>query len=134
MIQFPALNIDTQNAQKLAETGLLFDQFIYTDSPTIFDTYYAQQKYVDSKGDIYQLIAKQPTTVWWRRLLRFLPNTYKVTLLFQATGDRLTLDETKAKVLEVVQQLTQDDQARTQWIADIRTANSIEALLVIQQE
>ena len=133
MIQFPAVNINFKNWPELEDTNFLFDEFIYTKNIDIFKTYFENQYYADSRGKVFRLIAKKPPYELWRRLLRFLPNVFKVTLIFEPTDKTLSLNEFKHMLIGGINTYEQDEFTEA-WKLNIENSDSIEKIMNYEHE
>lgn len=128
MIEFPVVNIDFKNWPELEESNFLFDEFIYTDDEGVFKIFYKNQLYVDSKGKIYKLIGKQRPRELWRRVLRFLPNAFKVVLLFEPTNKTLSINEFKQLMLKGIDNYGSDEFTKA-WKLFIQNSHSINQMM-----
>ncbi|MEQ9439201.1 MAG: hypothetical protein RIG62_09135 [Cyclobacteriaceae bacterium] len=132
-MQFPMLNItDTQwRAEYDVSIYVLFDEFIYTDDDKLFSTYFQDKFFCDTHGQIYRVIGKRPPQQIWRRVFSFLPNVYKVTLLFKDTGEKMPLESVRHFMLTQMQNLRHqsDDESLPDWITQVEKAKPFQGIL-----
>ena len=128
-MKFPLLNISepSWNDEDVIEF-ILFDEFIYTNNETTFTRYLKDKLFCDCRGDIFIVKDKVPPIAWWRKAFKFLPNTYKVKLIFQKTGEKISVTELKNYMIERVNGLSEDE-FRSEWINYLKQAKSHEELI-----
>jgi len=120
------INITNLNwNEKELDTSSFFlsDEFIYTDKKAYFDKYLLGKEFCDCSGNIYKVISKTKPTETWRKILKFLPNVYKVKLEIRSVNKTMTLEEFRNFMLTRVKEL-EDDGIRQEWIEAIIKAKS----------
>lgn len=124
-MKFPLQNISKSNLRDEDPLNyILFDQFIYTDSEIFHNEYLKNQSFCDCLGDIYTIKNISLPTEWWRKAFKFLPNVYKVELIFQITGKRIKVDELKDYMIERIREMSRTDRFNIKWINYIRNAKT----------
>lgn len=128
-MKFPLLNISETNwNDEDTIEYILFDEFIYTDKETIYERYLKNKLFCDCNGEIFIVKDKIPPVAWWRKTFRFLPNTYKVKLIFEKTEKKISVDELKNYMIERVNELSEDE-FRSKWINYLKQAKSHKELI-----
>ncbi len=98
---------------------ILYDDFICTTDQSYHHQYLLNKKFCDSKGEIYQLIELEFPKSGWRKALKFLPNTYKITFKFHKTGEHISVAELQNHLLEKAAQL-KDSDFKTEYISSLQ--------------
>lgn len=106
----------------------LFDQYIYTGSNRIFNLHYKDKVFCDCNGNLYKVVGKTPPTETWRNLLRFLPNTYRVTLELMPLNQTMQLEEFRQFVLDRLNSLENADFIND-WILKTKNAKTYREIL-----
>lgn len=83
-MRFPIANVSIKdwNPQEDYYNYILMDPYIYSSSDEFFESFYKNHKFVDSEGNIFKVVDRRIPESWWRKVFHFIPNFYKVTLLF----------------------------------------------------
>ena len=83
-MKFPLIILTETNWQ---EEDLMeytrFDEFVYTDKQPLFDKFLKDKSFCDCDGCIFIVRDRIPPKQWWRKTLKFLPNIYRETLVFE---------------------------------------------------
>ena len=74
---------------------------------------------------------KQPKSIF-RKLFFFLPNIYKVELIFEATNEYITLDDLRDFMIERIKTLGYG-KFEVKWILELQKAKSYEELILGKQ-
>ena len=85
-MKFPLLNVTDKNWNEVFDLTVfvLFDRYIYKDKEVLFHKYYKNKIYCDADGKLYKVIDSCPPTEFWRNILKFIPNVFRVTLTFES--------------------------------------------------
>ncbi len=134
MIRFPAINISNPNFNKEEDltSFLLLDAFIYNDTESYFQEYLNEELFCDSHGKIFKTIGKKQPKSIFRKLFFFLPNIYKVELIFEATNEYITLDDLRDFMIERIKTLGYG-KFEVKWILELQKAKSYEELILGKQ-
>lgn len=129
-MKFPIANITIENWNPNEDYLLyiLMDPFIYKDDEKLFRDYFFNYKFVDSNGDIYRLVDRRLPTSLWRRTLKFLPNIFKIELIFTKTNERMDIEAVRNFIIRQVGKLSEKDLAKD-WIKLIKNAKTISEIL-----
>ena len=128
-MKFPAANVSLKDWDPNEDYLLyiLMDPYYCRSENEFYRTYYHNQKYVDSNGEVYKVIDKKPPKSLVRNIFRFLPGVYKVELIFSNTGEKMGLVEVKEFILKQVKKI--EDENASEWIDHINKAQSIQEVL-----
>ena len=134
MIKFPAINISNPNFSKEEDltSFLLLDAFIYSDTETYFKEYLKDNLFCDSKGKIFKITGKKEPRYLFKKVFFFLPNIYKIELIFEATNEYMTLDDLRDFMIERVKTLGYG-KFEVKWILALRKAKTYEELILGKQ-
>ena len=134
MIKFPAINISNPNFSKEEDltSFLLLDALIYNDAEVYFQEYLKDNLFCDSNGKIYKITSKKHPKSILRKVFFFLPNIYKIELIFEATNEYMTLDDLRDFMIERVKSLGYG-KFEVKWILELRKAKSYEELILGKQ-
>jgi hypothetical protein len=129
-MEFPITNISTNKWTKEEDPMLfmLVDQFIYTGNIRLYRDFYFKQKYVDSKGDIYTVVDRVLPTSFWKSLLRFIPNTYKVELVFKPTAEKMDIETFRNYMIDRIK-ITFGVPESDNWVNQIKEAKTFKAIM-----
>ncbi len=129
-MRFPIANVSLKEWDPKEEYLLyiLMNPFIYNNNDDFFKSFYLNQKFVDSEGNIFKVVEKRPPRQWWRKVFHFLPNVYKITLAFVKTGETMDVEEVRRFILKQVNRIKEADNI-PEWIAQIRKAKTIQEIL-----
>ena len=100
---------------------VLFDEFIYNYSDDLYDRYYKDKIFCDSLGELYQVTGKVFPTAAWRKLLRFIPNVYKIKFELKKMNRQMELEDLRRFMLARINELEQTDFDK-KWLAFIKQA------------
>ena len=130
MIKFPAINISNPNFSKEEDltSFLLLDAFIYNDAEIYFQEYLKDNLFCDSDGKIFKIIGKKHPKSIFKKVFFFLPNIYKIELIFEATNEFMNLDDLRDFMIERVKTLGYG-KFEVKWILELRKAKSYEELI-----
>lgn len=131
-IEFPILRINSKSWKDQEDLMPLFDGYIYTSSDQVYYDYVHEKEFTDCKGDIYKVTGRVFPVSFWRRLFRFLPNVYKVKLIFIETGRKIELADFKTDLIAGIKRFDTTDTVETsdQWISQIQESKSIKEILM----
>ena len=134
MIKFPAINISNPNFSKEEDltSFLLLDAFIYSDTETYFKEYLKDNLFCDSNGKIFKITGKKEPRYLFKKVFFFLPNIYKIELIFEATNEYMTLDDLRDFMIERVKTLGYG-KFEVKWILELRKAKTYEELILGKQ-
>lgn len=127
MIQFPLLNI----SEKRWTADSWYESFVWDDyicSDTYFDIYLRGKLFCDCSGKVYQISHQILPTAWWRKVFRFLPNVYKIELVFKEVPQSISLAELKEYVLVRIGDLPADE-TRAEWKRKVVAARTFEEVI-----
>lgn len=126
-MRFPIANVSYEwNPKEDYTHYILMDPYVYTNNEQILNEFYLNQKFVDSEGNIYRIVDKRLPTSWWRKAFHFLPDVYRVTLLFYKTVDKMDLEQVRSFVHKQVSKKAEDT---TKWLGHIKKAKTIQEIL-----
>ena len=128
-MKFPAANVSITNWDKNEDylIYILEDEFIYTTDNQLYKEYFLDKLFVDSKGDVYQLIDRKLPSLF-RQVLSFIPNFCKVELIFKPTKNKMTIEEVRLHLLNQINKLD-DDQNKFEWIEKLKNAKTYEEIV-----
>jgi hypothetical protein len=129
-MEFPITNISTTKWTS-KEDPMLFmldDPFIYTGDSQLYHDFYFQQKYVDSKGDVYVIVDRLLPTSFWKSALRFIPNTYKVELVFKPTNEKIDIETFRTYMIDKVK-LSIGVPDSDNWVNQIKVKTTFKAIM-----
>ena len=134
MIKFPAINISNPNFSKEEDltSFLLLDAFIYSDTETYFKEYLKDNLFCDSNGKIFKITGKKEPRYLFKKVFFFLPNIYKIELIFEATIEYMTLDDLRDFMIERVKTLGYG-KFEVKCILELRKAKTYEELILGKQ-
>jgi len=134
VITFPAINISNPNFSREEDltSFLLMDAFIYNNAEAYFQEYLNEHFFCDSNGKIFKIIGKKQPKSIFRKVFFFLPNSYKIELVFEATNEYLTLNDLRDFMIERVKTLGYGN-FEVKWILELRKANSYQELILGKQ-
>ena len=130
-MNFPLINISepTWNDDKLDIVALIvFDPYAYTERPSFYDRYMVGKSFCDCNGEIFIYKKRILPESWWRKTFKFLPNVYKVKLIFESTGKTISVDELRNYLIERIAGLP-ESQFNKKWIDDLKAANTHEDII-----
>ena len=121
---FPALAISTKKwiTDDLMDY-ILWDEYIYTNKESVFQKYYKDNLFCDGEGKIYKAIRKNEVTENWRNWLRFIPNVWKTTIIFQDMNEEMSVEQLRNYILERISDLKQDTSTR-EWKINVQKATT----------
>lgn len=127
-MKFPLLNI---SEEKWIIDDLLeyidFNGYFYSADQNLFEKYAYQKLHCDSEGSVYKVVGKTPPK-GWRNYLRFIPNVYREKLIYEATNEKMGLDDLRKYVLMKVDKL-EDNEFKSEWISNVKQAESYQELI-----
>jgi len=134
-MKFPIINISHRNP--VEEEDLLIysltEALIYTDNEKVFKEFYENQFFCDAEGRIFECTKRiLPTSGGWRSAFKFLPNTYKVQLVFKATGKTLDKETLRSALLNRAEKVEDSDFVKF-YKEYIKKADSWEQLIIGEQ-
>jgi len=88
--------------------------------------------FCDSHGKIFKITGKKQPKSIFRKLFFFLPNIYKVELIFEATNEYITLDDLRDFMIERIKTLGYG-KFEVKWILELQKAKSYEELILGKQ-
>lgn len=129
-MRFPIANISIKEWNPLEDYVhyILMDPFIYNNNEDFFKTFYLNQKFVDSEGNIFKVVDKRLPTSWWRKTFHFLPDVYKITLVFVKTGEKMGIEDVRQFIIKQVTRTRKADNT-SEWLAQIKRAKTIQEIL-----
>lgn len=129
MMKFPAANISIQKWDKNEDylIYILEDKFIYTTDQKLFENFFLNNLFVDSKGEVYKVVDRKLPSLT-RRIFSFLPNFCKIELLFKPTHDKMTLEEVRQHILNQLVILDQN-QNTADWIHSVKKAKTFQDVI-----
>lgn len=128
-MRFPIANISQEwNPQEDYLHYILMDPYIYNGSDQFFKDLYLNNKFVDSEGKIYQVVDKRLPTSWWRKAFHFLPDIYKVTLLFIKTEEKMDIEAVREFVSNQIVKIKKAE-GTNKWLGQIKKAKTIQEIL-----
>jgi len=126
---FPAINISTT---KWIEDDLMeyviYDNFIYTNEESLFYKFYENQFFCDGNGKIFKAVRKSETIKTWRKWLRFIPNIWKIEIIYENTNKELSIEQLRNFLLTRVSDLNQNEFIK-EWKIDIKNAKTYMELI-----
>lgn len=129
-IDFPLINLSSdQWIEDDLMLFVLYDEYIYNDSSLLFTQFFKDQYYCDCQGQVFKLIAKKKPDEWWRNAFRFLPNVFRVTLVFEATAKTVSVDELANHVRRKIAPFKFDD-FKDKWLEVLNTATTHAEILL----
>lgn len=129
-MKFPVANISIDNWDSNEDYLLyvLMDPFIYRDDEKLYRDYFFNYKFVDSNGDIYRLVDRKLPTSLWMRVFKFIPNVFKIELIFTKTNERMDIELVRNFIIKQIGKLSDQDSA-SDWIKQIKNAKTITEIL-----
>ena len=129
-MKFPMLNVtDTDWYSEYDLTVyFLFDEFIYTDNNKKFNTYFKNKLFCDCTGVVYKITDKTLPSQLWRRIFKFLPNIYKITLTLEKTDKRFSIEEFSSFMIDRLNTQKNDDVINS-WIKSVEQATNFEDIM-----
>lgn len=123
-IEYPLMRINSNTWVDSEELFPLFDQYIYSSKKQIFETYFFDKEFIDSKGTLFKVIAREPTENILRKWFKFLPGVYREKLVFKKISKKIELNDFKEDVIRGIKKFDSDatKEISIEWIADIRKA------------
>ncbi|MDR2882838.1 MAG: hypothetical protein LBU98_03580 [Alistipes sp.] len=128
-IKFPAANVSVKDWDKNEDylAYVLFDPYIYTPKEATFRRYWAGQSFVDSSGTVFKATGRiMPPRV--RQVLSFLPNFCRVELVFEPTGQIMSMEEVRSHMLRQLEKLDNYGN-KAGWIENVKRAATIEDII-----
>lgn len=107
---------------------MLDDPFIYTGDNQLYQDFYFEQKYVDSKGNVYVIVDRILPTSFWKQVLRFIPNTYKVELVFKPTNEKIDIETFRTYMIDKMK-LTIGVPDSDNWVNQIKEKTTFKAIM-----
>jgi hypothetical protein len=128
-MKFPAVNVSITNWDKNEDylIYILEDEFIYTSDNQLYKEYFLDKLFVDSNGDVYQIIDRKLPGLFLQ-ILSFIPNFCKVELIFKPTHIKMTIDEVRLHLLNQTNKLD-DDENKFEWIEKLKKAKTFEEII-----
>ena len=105
-MKFPVANVSLRewNPREDILLYVLIDPYIYRNDDKLYREFYYNQKFVDSEGEIYKIIDKRLPSSIWRSIFRFLPNVFKIELIFITTNEKMGIEEVREFYLHQIQE------------------------------
>lgn len=130
-IEFPIARINSKSWLDHEDLMPLFDGYIYTSSDQVYYDYIHEKEFTDCKGDIYRVTGRIFPTSFWRRFFWFVPNVYKVKLIFRKTGRIIELEDFKKDLIAGIRRFDTSDtvESGNAWINEIQNSKSIKEIL-----
>lgn len=116
-MKFPVANVSLRewNPREDILLYVLIDPYIYRNDDKLYREFYYNQKFVDSEGEIYKIIDKRLPSSIWRSIFRFLPNVFKIELIFITTNEKMGIEEVREFYLHQINNLPKEDYIN-EWI------------------
>ena|GEM_PF-1640532 len=131
MIKFPIINIAVENWNDLEDANCLFAEFTYTDNNKLFNKFFHNQEFVDCTGKTFKIIGKELPKSSWRHVFKFLPNVFKVKLIFEKRDKVFELNEFKRLIATGIAQY-EENELTFNWLKRVKENNSIESILNLE--
>ncbi|WP_224484689.1 hypothetical protein [Robertkochia aurantiaca] len=124
-MKYPIINISNNNWQDFEDvlTFILEDPYYCTNNKKVLKTYFLNQRYCDSNGNIFVANRLNPIGGFWKSILSFLPGSKKGEIIFTPTTKTMELKELKEFVLDRVNEL-EADEFTMKWIGKIHNSKS----------
>ncbi len=106
----------------------LFNAFIYTDDDDYFNNFLKNNKFCDCSGTVYVIKDKMSPTQLWRKIFRFIPSVYKVTLQFEKTDESIPFELFKVLFITKNDFIQHNDIVSKYWIDLVKKSESFEDL------
>lgn len=130
LMKFPIANVSIKDWDPEDDylKYILENQFIYSNSTKLYRDYFLNNKFVDSNGEVYQVIdIVQPGLL--RQLFSFIPGVYKGELIFSTSGELLDLEQVRQHILKQINKL-ENDGYKQEWIKKIKDAPTYEDVIL----
>lgn len=129
-MKFPVANISIKNWNPKEDFLLyiLMDKYIYRDNSQLYKTYFYNKEFVDSNGNIYKIVDQKKPTSLWRKIFKFLPNVFKIELIFKKTESKMDVENVKQFILRQIKNLPKDE-TNNSWIEKIKKSKTIQEIL-----
>lgn len=129
-MRFPIANVSIRdwNPQENYDHYILMDPYIYNKRDDFFRSFYKDHKFVDSEGNIFKVVDKRLPRSWWRRLFHFLPDVFRISLVFIKTGERMEMEDIREFVLKQISKVKHGDNL-SGWITHVKNARTINEIL-----
>lgn len=106
-MKFPMILISNNNVEKyyFPMDYVLFDKFWYCSNQKIIEDLCLNHIFCDYNGSLHQVVGIEHPTSFWRRVFKFLPNTYKCTLKIKPLQEKMSLEDIRKFMLHRTDQL-----------------------------
>ncbi|TCI90598.1 hypothetical protein [Tenacibaculum sp. M341] len=130
-IEYPLMRINSDTWIDYEELYPLFNQYMYASKKEIFETYFFNKEFIDSKGRLFKVIACEPTENILRKWFKFLPGVYRQKLIFEKTSKKIELHDFKEDVIRGIKKFTSEatKEISMEWIADIKNAKDFRSVI-----
>ena len=94
-MKFPMINITEDSwSNKHVLDNMLFEPWIYNDNNANFEKHFKGALFCDCRGEVYRVIDKRGEG-GWKKWFGFLPNFYRVHLVFEKVDQPIELNTVK---------------------------------------
>ena len=121
---YPIFNLYPQWEEELIQEFVRYDDEYHSNDKDFFETYFLGQTFVDSEGNLYQLVSAEDYSVtnFW------IFKSYRKKLHFKPLNERLSFEEFKSQLQKRASTLN-IDQVKQDFHELLKSAHSIEELL-----
>ncbi len=129
-MKFPIANISIKNWNPEEDVLLyiLLNKYIYRDDNQLYQSFFYNKEFVDSNGDIYLLVDQKKSTSLLRKIFKFLPNVFKIELIFKKTKNKMDIENVREFILRQIGKMPKDAN-HANWIEQIKNAKKIQEIL-----
>ena len=123
-IEYPFMRINSSTWTNDEALFPLFDEYMYSSKEQIFQTYYFDKEFIDSKGTIFKVVGREPTQNIFRKWFNFLPGVYREKLVYKKIAKKIELNDFKEDVIRGIKRFNSDatKEISIKWIDQIRNA------------
>lgn len=127
-MKFPLLSISTPqwtNFDSYYEC-LLMDPYVYSRDEQVFSDYWYSQKFCDCEGNVYRVVDKVPPEEKWRRIFSFLPNAYRMKMIFEMQDERWEIERLRKFLLDRLEEYEKFQEVDfSEWKQKVREGSAI---------
>lgn len=105
---FPIVNVSMSIEEWADYENIWYDKYLYTREDSVFNEYCKEMLFCDCHGFIYKAVGKAEPEAW-RNWFWFLPNVWKVEVIFEPTGKQMSIEELREFLLVRVSVLEKTD-------------------------
>jgi hypothetical protein len=129
-MKFPIANISIKNWNPEEDILLyiLLNKYIYRDDNQLYQSFFYNKEFVDSNGDIYLLVDQKKSTSLLRKIFKFLPNVFKIELIFKKTKNKMDIENVREFIQRQIGKMPKDAN-HVNWIEQIKNAKKIQEIL-----